>query len=296
VRLGPQDINRLVGFDLFPGPVRYVTDDLRGARAWDIKIAYPGGEMAFMGFTGRSVVRYAYELDAMTIVEGPTWLDNESRTLRGETSVENPGDEDFRSAMRAVLEAQYGLSVRRQTRLFPIYGLQVAERGRLGPNIQPSVVECFESGRDRLDTVSPMLRARGQTMVFCGTDNTLTGISGRRVTLAQLAQALHGFDMGQADDGAPAWQVVDQTGLTGVYDFELQLGLLPLSAIATAHPTLGIGFGPMIRTLPQALQEQMGLRLVPSQAPHDVAVLETTKADRQATAQVEQARRGMQDK
>lgn len=67
--------------------------------------------------------------------------------------------------------------------------------------------------------------------------------------------------------------MIDQTGLTGVYDFELNLGFLPFAAIATAHPRLGVGFGPLIRTFPQAIEEQLGLRLVPTEAPREVLVV-----------------------
>jgi uncharacterized protein (TIGR03435 family) len=297
-RLGPADINRLLGFDLFPGPIRYATDDPREARAWDVKVAFPGGEMAFLGFTGRSVVRYAYALDAMPVVDGPSWLDAESRTIRGETSAEKPDTEDFRAAIRVALEGRYGVSIRRDARLFPIYGLQVVETGRLGPNIQPSSVECFESDRDRLDTIGPTLYARGPRMEFCGTtDTTLTGISGRRATFAQLAGALREFSMGPVRDGLPEREIVDQTGLTGVYDFKVDLGLLPLAAIASAHPTIGLGFGPAIRTFPQALEEQLGVRLVPSEAPRDVAVIVTAQQQLQAkAAQVEQELRRVRGK
>lgn len=277
-RLGPADINRLLGFKLFPGPVHYATDDPREARAWDVKVAFPGGEMAFMGFTGRGVVRYAYAMDGdLPVMDGPEWLDTESRTIRGETSAEHPDDEDFRAAIRVVLEGQFGLSIRRDTRLFPVYGLQPVQQGRLGSNIRPSTAECFDSGRERLDTIGPTLHAYGQQMPFCGTDSGITGIRGRRATIAQLARALRGFNMSPVQAGVPEPEVVDQTGLTGVYDFDVNVGLMPLAAIASGHPNLGIGFGPMIRTFPQALQEQLGLHLVPSDGPRDVAVIVTAR-------------------
>ncbi len=41
----------------------------------------------------------------------------------------------------------------------------------------------------------------------------------------------------------PEREVLDQTGLTGVYDFELDLGFLPLAAIASVHPTLALDSG-----------------------------------------------------
>jgi uncharacterized protein (TIGR03435 family) len=170
------------------------------------------------------------------------------------------------------------MSVRSDSRLFPVLGLQPATPGSLGPNIRPSTVDCIDDRRTRSDVVGPSLHARGQVVLpFCGVDNTIRGPRGYRVTLAQFARSLRGFSMTAVEGNRPAREVVDQTGLTGVYDFELNLGFLPLAAIATAHPTLGIGFGPMIRTFPQAIQEQLGLVLVPAESLRDVVVISASR-------------------
>jgi len=124
---------------------------------------------------------------------------------------------------------------------------------------------------------------------FCGVDNTIKGPKGYRVTLAQFARSLRGFNMGPADGNETEREVVDQTGLTGVYDFELNLGFFPLAAIATAHPAMAVGFGPMIRTFPQAIEEQLGLRLVPAEAPREVVVIATAQqALHEQAAQLQQ--------
>jgi uncharacterized protein (TIGR03435 family) len=121
-------------------------------------------------------------------------------------------------------------------------------------------------------------------MLMCGIDEGPTGITGRRATFAELARGLRRFNMDPVQDGVPAREVVDQTGLTGVYDFQLKLGFLPLAVIASAHPTLALGFGPTIRTFPQALNEQLGLRLVPSDALRDVVVIVLAQPRLQAKA------------
>jgi uncharacterized protein (TIGR03435 family) len=273
-RLGPAEVNRILGFKLFPGPVHYVGDDPRDARAWDVKVAFPGGEMSFLGFTGRSLIRYAFDLDDVQVVDGPSWLDAESNALRAETSALVPTDLDNRQAIRVALEGRYGISIGRESRLFPVYGLMPVNRQALGPNIRPAAVDCIEDLRQRPDVMGPSLHARGQVDIpFCGMDNTFHGPRGYRVTLAEFAHSLRGFNMGLVDSADTAREVVDQTGLTGVYDLELNLGFVPLAAIATAHPAVGIGFGPMIRTFPQAIEEQLGLKLVPSEVSREVVVI-----------------------
>ena len=272
--LGPMDVNRILGFDLFPGPVRYVTDDPRGARGWDVKVADPEGEMAFMGFTARGLIRYAYHMEGMPVVGGPSWLDTQSVTLRAETSTLNPDDEAYRDAIRVALASQFGLTVHQESRMFPVYALQVARPGTLGPSLRPATADCVQDIRTRFDLMGPSLHGRGQVVVpFCGIDHTITGPKGLRVTLEQFARGLRGFGMYPSDGRSVEPEVVDQTGLSGVYDFELNLGILPLAAIASAHPTVGVGFGPMVRTFPQAIEEQLGLRLVPGEAPREVAVV-----------------------
>jgi len=279
--LGPMDVNRMLGFDLFPGPLHYATDDPRGARAWDVRVAYPGGEMAFLGFTARGVIRYAYDLDSLPVLDGPGWLDAESHELRAETSADKPTDVDFREAIRVALEGQYSISIRHESRLIPVLGLQLVAPNSLGPNIRPATADCVEDVRTRPDLLGPSLHERGQVVVpFCGVDHTIRGPKGYRVTLAEFARSLRGF--GMSPDDEPAREVIDQTGLTGVYEFELNLGFLPLAAIVTRHPAVGIGFGPMIRTFPQAIEEQLGLKLVPTEVPRDVVVIATAQI---ATAQ-----------
>ena len=160
--------------------------------------------------------------------------------------------------------------------MFPVYALKVARAGALGPNLRPATADCVQDIRTRPDLLGPSLHQRGQVVVpFCGIDNTITGPKGYRVTLEQFAHGLRGFGMYPTDHLSAEPEVVDQTGLAGVYDFELNLGFLPLAAIASAHPTVGVGFGPMVRTFPQAIEEQLGLRLARSEAARDVAVIAT---------------------
>jgi len=278
-RLGPLDINRIVGFNLFPGPVHYPGDDPRDARAWDVSVAYPDGEMSFLGFTGRSLIRYAWNLDDVPVVDGPSWLDTGSNELRAETSADKPTDADYRDAVRAALETQYGVRIRRETRDFPVFGLQPLIPGSLGPNLHLTTTDCIEDYRTRPDIQGPSLRGRGQVNIpLCGVDDTIRGPRGYRVTVAELARALKGFNMDPEDLVSDAREVVDQTGLTGVYDFELNLGFLPAAAIASTHYQMARALWPLgIRTFPQALEEQLGLRLVPTEASREVAVIQTAQ-------------------
>jgi uncharacterized protein (TIGR03435 family) len=271
--LGPVEINEILGYDLFPGPITYATDDPAGARAWDVAIAYPDGEMKFLGFTGRSLIRFAYQLEGTPIADGPAWFDNESITLRPETTALNPDEQDYRAAIRAALEQQLGVRVERSVRTFPVFGLQLADPNELGANLRPSTSDCYDAEQLRRTIEQRRLLPRGQQTLLCGMDHTIRGPVGYRVTIEEFARSLRGFQMEEGRVRV-AREVVDQTGLTGVYDLELRLGFLPFAAIATAHPDLGKGLGVMgVRTFPQAIEEQLGLTLVPTEVSRNVAVI-----------------------
>jgi uncharacterized protein (TIGR03435 family) len=94
------------------------------------------------------------------------------------------------------------------------------------------------------------------------------------VSMARLAQALAGTP--EAGDRV----VIDETGLTGRYDFTLNWtpiegGANAVSGSGTSEPATGAPAidqgGPSLFT---ALPEQLGLKLVPIKAPVEVLVIE----------------------
>jgi uncharacterized protein (TIGR03435 family) len=66
--------------------------------------------------------------------------------------------------------------------------------------------------------------------------------------------------------------VIDRTGLTGAFDFDLQWTSGPVAPAAS--PTAPADDGPSIFV---ALQEQLGLRLAPGRAPFDVVVVDAVR-------------------
>ena len=178
----------------------------------------------------------------------------------------------FRSlALRIALEQQFGVTVGRTVRNIPVYGLVVASSdGQLGPNLHPSTADCLEGGRARAANTSPRLVARGQNTLVCGIDNGFFGPTGYRVTLDEFAQSLRRLPMDAASDR----EVVNHTGVVGTFDFALRPGPLPLAAIASAHPDLLASVRRLgVLTLPEAIEQQLGLRMVPMDVPRDIEVI-----------------------
>ena len=279
--LGPAGINELLGFELFPGPVQLPGADPIRARAWQVTVGGSGKELAMMGFSARALIRQAYELERTPVVGGPAWLDQETFSLTAPadlTIVDGLTDAaEVGSALRLLLEGQLGLVTHRETRTFPAYALVLANAdGRLGPSLRPSTIDCFAGGPNARPNraaadVGPTLRRREEIRRLCGIDNNFFGLNGAHVTMAELAQDFHRSQYPLAPDR----EIVDRTGLTGAYDFELRFGALPLAAIGHANYRIGRLLQPFgIRSLFSALPEQLGLELVDSTVSREVLVID----------------------
>jgi uncharacterized protein (TIGR03435 family) len=71
--------------------------------------------------------------------------------------------------------------------------------------------------------------------------------------------------------------VVDRTGLGGRYDFEFT-AFYPTAALMSRFPVLKNLFEPMgFTSVPRALEDQLGLALVESEAPYDVIVIDAAE-------------------
>ena len=280
-RFGPPEMNRLLGFKLFPGPAQLPTDDPPVARGWNVSVG-SGPSLSLLGFSGRGVIREAYDLGDMPIVGAPRWMDTETFDLvipAELTVVDGVADsEQVETAMRGFLEEHLGLTTHRETRRFPAYALMLSNKdGRLGPSLKPSTIDCVASGanpRPNADpgTIGPVLKARGQARRFCGLDDdSFFGLSVARMTMTEFAQALS-WRRGPIDPGR---EIVDRTGLSGAYDFELRFGFLPLAAIGQAHYQFGRVLAPFgIRSVFTALPEQLGLKLVDTTVSREVLVID----------------------
>jgi bla regulator protein BlaR1 len=266
---GPPDVNHLVGFELLPGPPHYPTDDPRGAHAWEVAIDHPSGRMSLMGFTGRGLIRYAYALRDLPVVEGPSWIDADTFDV-STTTAGVPTDDDVRSALRTLLEDRFKLAAHRDTRNFPVYALvKTNVDGAPGPNLRPSTSDCYDSEALRAAAAAGTpLRQIGSRL--CGFDNGLTGLTAEKVTMAELARGIN-----QRLNLIVNRKIVDRTGLAGTFDVALNLGFLPAAAVLTRHPAAGLLLEPLgVHSIFTALPVQLGLRLEDATAPYEVLVID----------------------
>jgi uncharacterized protein (TIGR03435 family) len=152
-------------------------------------------------------------------------------------------------------------------REMPIFALILARPdGRLGSQLRPSSVDCaalFAAAKTKGEAPPPTTNGRPT----CGTRTTRGSMMTTGVALADFARNLGPFT------GRP---VVDRTGLTGVYDFDLtwtpEQG--PPGADGTSPQAPPSTDGVSLYT---TVQEQLGLRLDAQRGPVDVLVIESVE-------------------
>jgi uncharacterized protein (TIGR03435 family) len=197
------------------------------------------------GYTAQNIpirltIALMYKIPLRQVEGGPGWLDTERFDIEARADGRHSID-DLHTMYQNLLADRFGLRFHHDIREGNIYALTIDPSGlKLKPNTSPE--------NDKIPVLGPPAHTRGirVPMVY------LTWL------LSQILQ----------NDGRP---VVDQTGLTGNYDFLLSYRpILPPDAPADALP-------PEDRDLPtlfDALRTQLGLRLTATRGPVDHLVID----------------------
>ena len=147
--------------------------------------------------------------------------------------------------LRSFLAERFKLQAHHGSKEFPIYALVLTGQDEsTGPRMTASQLDC---------------RSRSGESSACGLSGTTGRLSGRGVTMAQLAGMLtrHLAAGTQIRIDRP---LIDRTGLSGAFDFTLEWTPFPLESSAPNFLA--------------ALQEQLGLRLDHELAPEPVLVID----------------------
>jgi uncharacterized protein (TIGR03435 family) len=239
------------------------------APAWRMVFEHASGQMAIRGFTARDLIRYAYQVPVSQVTGGPAWLDTDAIELT--TTVDHvPAADETPALVRQLLEDRFGLRVHESTIDVPVLALVVARPdGALGPSLQPATGECFDQ-KAWVEAGAPPIQPQGERTVICGAwDDGIAHERVRGITMDALAQSMrHRFSPSVAVD------VVNRTGLDGPFDLSLEY-FRPAAAAISMTPSMRVplelaGF----RSLPDVLEDQLGLKLVPSTAPSPAIVID----------------------
>ena len=221
----------------------------------------PGGRAAITNTPLRRVILTAYELFPQQLLGGPGWLDSDRFDIVAQSSEEfgpsMPGGPPGRAQqmLQRLLAERFGLVVHTETRELPVYELIVASAdGRLGPRISAAKIDCMAAmiaaGRGKGEMPPPSQ---------CGGSGGSGRISTRGAIMPSFVRSLSGLT-GRI--------VLDRTGLTGGFDFDLEFAPESAAASETSAPA---GNSPSLFT---ALEEQLGLKLRSARAQVQVVVID----------------------
>jgi uncharacterized protein (TIGR03435 family) len=219
----------------------------------------PGGNFAVGNMTLRGLIMFAYGIQGFQLVGGPDWVATERFDITAKAAADVPptplGQTSPEALMlRSLLEDRFRLSAHRETRDLPIYALVLARAdGRLGPRLrQTTSDDCkklFEAAGKAGDTpIPPGGPVCGMRPL--GSDE----LAASALPMNEFARFLN-VESGRT--------VVDRTGLTGVWDFDLKW-----SRPNAPNPD------PDRPSIFTALQEQLGLRLDATTGPVEVLVID----------------------
>jgi uncharacterized protein (TIGR03435 family) len=217
------------------------------------------------GIYGKNVsmgilLQYAFGVfEPYRLVGAPKWAITETYDFKaklGESAANalqqmNPDQRTaaWRQLLHAVLVERCHLQSHTETKEMPIYLLLVLDSG---PKFHESTAT---------DVGPNGVRGGGSTREGVRT------VTAKRVPITQLAGRLS-RELGEER------LVMDQTGLTGRYDFSLSYAVGPPTTPASDEGSLPIAADPAGPSIFAALEQQLGLKLKPSKGPVQIIVVD----------------------
>jgi uncharacterized protein (TIGR03435 family) len=203
-------------------------------------------------------LRFAYKLGQGDLLSLPGWVYSDSFDIEARAQG-NPTKDQMRVMMRSLLADRFKLTTHTERQKKPVFNLVLAKERKTGPQLQLDPAGGC-STPSRLDLPSIPCGSVGPVSASAPERGRLVG---RSVTIGQIAGILAN-PFTRVDR-----PVMDRTGLTGVFDFSLEWSLTRDSA--QQAPLQSDDDGPGFF---QALEKQLGLKLVSATALVDVLVID----------------------
>jgi len=224
----------------------------------------------------------AYGVPTYRIQGAPPWLDSERFDIAAKAPDGTQPDQ-LMLMIRALLIERFKLVAHRETKESPIYALVLARSdGKLGPKLTKTTDDCAAIMAERLAAA----RARGPGPVpftppgpnerpVCTMN--MTPVPGAGFVLRMRAGGQTMESLARTLSGNVNRQVLDRTGLTGLYDYEIEyspartLNTAPITAPPGGPtPATPIDDGPSIFDAVQ----QLGLKLEATKGPVEYLVID----------------------
>ncbi|HEX4029106.1 MAG TPA: TIGR03435 family protein [Terracidiphilus sp.] len=199
-------------------------------------------------YTLKLLIAAAYDLNPEAISGGPAWMESDHYDILALTPGDTrPNHEQQMAMLRSLLANRFGLAFHREPKVFSIYALEVAKGGaKVGSGLKPSTAPASDPPK-LISTVYP------QKIVM----------PARNATMADFVSLLQRAVLDRP--------VVDRTGLTGRYDFDLTWapdetqfgGEVPVAPADAQNPPFFT-----------AIKQQLGLTLEATRGPIEALVVD----------------------
>lgn len=207
----------------------------------------PGGrQILTVGTTMNDLIAFGYGMHPKEIINAPDWFDKDKFDITGQPDAEGiPNQNQIKTMLQKLLVSRFQLTFHKDTRELSVYEIVV---GKDGPKITSTAVQG----------PLPGLGFRNLNPV---------DLVVRNATLADFAALMQSAVLDKP--------VVDHTGISGRYDFELKWtadqGQLETFGGIRNAPTEAPDAPPDLYT---AIQQQIGLKIDSTKSPVEVMVID----------------------
>jgi uncharacterized protein (TIGR03435 family) len=229
-----------------------------------------GGHFTASGFPLAAYIWFAYRIQGnqqqSLLSQLPAWVTTERFDIQARTDGDPAKDTkpQMRLMMQSLLADRFKLAMHTETRQVPVFALVLSKPGKTGPRLQPHPDNSCPAA-PKPDLIGGLFPNQcGGLLPMPHPPVFMNKFGARNVTMPFIANQLTA--MGHLDR-----PVLDQTGLSGVFDFALEwvpevTGPSPPGAEAQPDPS-----GP---TFMEAVNDQLGLKLQSQKGPVDELVFD----------------------
>ncbi len=231
----------------------------------------PNGGVFTADFSVETYIEFAYKLwlsaeQRKTMLANlPKWVSSDRYEIHAKAEG-NPTKDQMRLMVQSLLAERFKLAVHFENQEVPVLAMTLIKPGKLGPKLTPHVDICdYDApppGKEAMmSDVFPPPCSGGSFMAQPRPNHEVI-MGSRGATMAMIANSLPSI----ARLGRP---VVDQTGLSGRYDFSVQWTM-------ESNQPAGVDAAPepMGTTFLEAVKEQLGVKLEPAKVKMDLLVVD----------------------
>jgi uncharacterized protein (TIGR03435 family) len=205
-------------------------------------------ELEARNYTLKVLVAAAFNLSPKAVAGGPSWVDSEHFDILAKSPGERrPTQAEQMAMLRQLIMERFQVTFHREEKEMPVFALSLSKGGS---KLQSS-------------TLDPDALPQGPPLLAFSLAPGLVRLPAKWVTIAELADVMQRAALDRP--------VIDKTGLTGHYDFDLEF--------APDESLFGgaLGKGPDDGAKPglfSALREQLGLQLEATRGPVSIFVFD----------------------